>query len=364
MAKYDGIYIRNTIYDEGEIPATDKKVTASPDIICLQNQILNWKDAKETYMSDNLCLPVVQDNINNIYFRARNISAQPQKAKIKGYYAPLNILYNPPKWKPLLLASGESEVDLIWSNGSTEIPPGEIAIVHKAFLLRSVENPNMHHCLFGLCQNVDGSWTSLPEKFDGNAELWAFLREHPQMANRNISIVIPPINRTLIRTVDFGNHDPSASRFLMNITILAGADTISSGSLLQLQNTDVLCPFAVELPFEAKKTEYSFEVEIPGAYFGTMDFACTLSKPNKVNCTLFVQNYLILSQNEQLIIPNAELHHKRSNEIEHAALLGDFTLEIRGGELKSGAGQAALLQEKNRSMQQILRQKKTLILDD
>ncbi len=107
---YQGIYIRDTLKDTGEVPSVQTP-TYSPDIICYQNNLLTSDLARETY-DKYICKSFVNRRVNNIYVRARNISDKTLQGKVKAYYASLNILYNPAKWNALATASDREVVNL------------------------------------------------------------------------------------------------------------------------------------------------------------------------------------------------------------------------------------------------------------
>lgn len=333
MAVYDGIYIRDSIVDMGDIPSPNVDVTASPDILCYQNQILIWADAKDSYNRADMCKPFLQDNINNIYFRAKNLSSQPRSGKLRGYYADLNMLYIPERWKPMTLNDNKTtDVDFICGKNNTIIPSGEVALIKKPFTLDALPNPNAHYCMLGLCQNMDGTWLEPPPHFNGNAELWLFLRKNPQIAYHNIVVVPYPQKHTLRKSVDFGNHDGSTCKFLINVKVVSGLDTLTDCGL-DIQNTDSACPFRLEEEFRPDKDTYSLSTTLPGNYFGTLDFCCLLEHPERINCTLWVENLLILNEEKHTVIsPDGELYHSASQYSEQVTHMGDFTMQITNGQ--------------------------------
>lgn len=175
--KYEGIFIRDNFEDQGTIPSAGTAPTYSPDVICYQNRLLSPMDAKTSYSrKPSICMPFLNEGTNNIYIRAKNNANKMMRGKAKAFCAPYNVLYIPPKWKPLTTISGETEVPLVapvtGSNSYTEdIPAGEVAVVLEPFELDKLANPKMHTCMMGLLTDTEEKYITLPTSFKGDAEL-------------------------------------------------------------------------------------------------------------------------------------------------------------------------------------------------
>lgn len=177
--------IRDTKDDDGHLPSVNTP-THSPDIICYQNSILTYNDAKNSY-KNYICKSFLQDTINLIYIRGKNNTGVAQNGEAKAFYCPLSLLYLPHQWKPLFTETGNEIVEL-WQAEYEKAQPDAIVLCNRPFVLQKVENPNQHHCLMAMTRQKGEEWLELPENFDGNKELWAFLRAHSNMANNNIVI--------------------------------------------------------------------------------------------------------------------------------------------------------------------------------
>ncbi|MEG2568984.1 MAG: hypothetical protein RSA84_22535, partial [Acinetobacter sp.] len=294
---FDGIYIRDTLRDTGTIPSIDLAPTYSPDIICYQQQTLSYLDAKKTY-EQNICKQFKQDFPNNIYVRAKNLSSTAKTSKVRAYYASLNILFTPNQWKPMNTMNPSSglEPDLVYINGNTTIPAGQIAICRDAFYLMEVENPLLHHCILAMCstyntQTKTHSWPTPPTTFVNNQALWQFLRDEPRMAYNNI-VIVQPTMQTVSKSVYYANNDDRERKFNVAISVTEGLDTLV-GTKLMLQSTNVVNPFSVEQEIKAGQTNYSNEVILPAKFEGYFNFTCILGRSKAVKATLAVQNLLI-----------------------------------------------------------------------
>ena len=181
-------------------------------------------------------MPFLNEGTNNIYIRAKNNANKVMRGKAKAFCAPYNVLYIPPKWKPLTTISGETEVPLVapvtGSNSYTEdIPAGEVAVVLEPFELDKLANPKMHTCMMGLLTDTEEKYITLPTSFKGDAELWQFLREKPQIAYNNIKVV--ELNSHVSsHTIEFGNHDEASRKFILSLKVESGLDTLEGTKVL------------------------------------------------------------------------------------------------------------------------------------
>lgn len=332
MGDYRGVYIRDTLNDTGSIPSKDTAPTYSPDVICYQKYVLPWSAAKATY-GQNINMPFIQNSKNNIYIRAKNIGDKPLSSKVRAFYANVNIMFIPSKWKQLKTSSGETEVALEYGLGFSQIPPGEVALSSKAFWLNKLDEPNIHTCMFGMCQDEKGAWPDIPEFFRNNAEMWEFLRYNPNMAYNNIKIQYG--NEDVMNIpVDFGNHDPVPRKFVISVTVREGLDSFI-GSEINLQCTDLACNFNIVRTVEREKNCYLYEIQVPARFVGSMDFICLIKSPDKVECALQVENYLIIEPDENVIVPSAQISCMRSGTVAKASKVGDFSLLIVNGGIET-----------------------------
>lgn len=285
---YQGIYIRDTLKDTGEIPSVQTP-TYSPDIICYQNNLLTSDLARETY-DKYICMSFINHRVNNIFVRARNISDKTLQGKVKAYYASLNILYNPAKWTAMMTASNQNIVNLV-VDASRDVPPGSVAVVEEAFQLDYIGDSKQHYCMLAVCNNVDGSWIELPQSFSGDAELWRFLQQHPQMAYNNI-VVEDAFYGYAAKNIQFGNYDNAAREFELRVTVTGGAESLKDCKM-QLISTNAHCQFDIRFELDSPANVYAHRVKVPAHYDGV--FTAVISAPNaqKRDFAFTVENMLV-----------------------------------------------------------------------
>lgn len=361
MSQYKGLFIRSNQRDTGIVPSAGQP-TYSPDIICYQQSILTPKDAASTY-DRYICKHFLQDSVNNIYIRAKNCGDTTLPGKVKAYYAPLNMLYMPPRWTQMY-SNGQTEVELVDMSYTTlkdksayrGIPAGEVGCTVSAFNLVAVADPNAHHCMMGLVTNTDGSYITLPEKFsDGDNGLWKFLSNNPQIAYNNI-VIEQPYGHTIMKNVEIGNLDPTTRGYVMNVSIEEGVNTLKNCRLL-LQSTNQDCPFSYQMTIDGVNTEYSFKkTDLPDSYCGVMNFALTLQDYEHADALIHVENYAVNKRDDEMV-PNAQIvHASRTKEPMSGTMLGDFYIYL-GSYIK---GKRYFSQKPLRSAQSI----KTLTIYD
>lgn len=333
MSQYKGLLIRDNQSDVGMVPSAGSP-TYSPDIICYQQGILTPKDAASTY-NKYICKAFVQDSVNNIYIRVKNYADTTLAGKVKAYYAPLNMLYMPPRWTAMY-SNGQEEVELVDMSYSAlkdkssyqGIPSGEVGCSKAAFNLVSLADPNAHHCMMGLAASPDGSYITLPERFpDGDNGLWRFLSNNPQIAYNNI-VIEQPYSHTIMKNVEIGNLDTSTRNYVMNVSIDAGVETLKNSRLI-LQSTNQDCPFSYQKTIDGTTTEYTFpDTSLPDSYCGTMNFALIMEDYKAAEAMIHVENFAVNKSDDEMT-PGARIaFSSRTRESETATMLGDFYIYL------------------------------------
>ena len=287
---YKGLFIRDTLEDYGTIPSVTGAPTYSPDIICYQSELLSLRDAAISY-DRYICKKFLQGDVNNIYTRVKNNADHLIEGKVKAFYSPLNLLYQPGKWKPLFTEKGDNEIPVICEQAESGVLPSKIGMGERAFRLDGVENPNMHHCMMGIVTNEDGSFLSLPEDFKNDYGLWEFLRNHPQIAYNNITI-IQPQKRVFETPVEYGNYDEAARKFILSIEVMEGLETLN-GTEVIIQSTNVRRPFSYRQVISPSESSYSCEYSVGGKVFDYFDFAFVMPDYDKVKALIHIKNYAV-----------------------------------------------------------------------
>lgn len=323
------LLVRDDFNDDGNIPSPTVAPTASPDVICYQMEALSPVDAAEQY-EKNLSKPFQQGFPNNIYIRAKNIGDKTLAGKVKAFYAPLNLLYQPPQWIPIKnLTQKETELELVdytyvGSKGSYEgIPVNGVGINREAFVLDAVSDPKIHHCMMGLCTDPNGHFLQLPSSFNGNAGLWSFLRNHREIAYHNM-IIVQPFAHTVTLPVSIGSHDEKMRRFVMDVEVTKGVETLKNATLL-MQSTDAACRFNFQFAMDGRNPQYGCEAKIPAEYSGFMNFSVIMQDYAHVDAILHVKNYAVDTTADEMT-PDVNLRLLSDSTEEKGTLLGDFQL--------------------------------------
>lgn len=346
MEYYKGIFIRDYLKDQGEVPSAVVNPTCSPDIIPYQENLLTVDEAERTY-DMSIALPIQQGMPNNIYVRAKNKADTSLTGKVRAYCAPLNVLYQPAKWSRLITLSGEDEVSFVCRDRSASggvsqnIASGKVALTEKPFYLKEVKNPNQHHCLFALASNPDGSWLELESDFKNNEKLWKFLREHKQFANKNI-VIVNPFSHTETQAVDFGNYDEVERKYNLIVKFTKGLETVEGARML-IQSADAACCFTKEYELKPDADSYSCEYTVPPRFFGSLNVSCIMPYPQQAECTYAVRNYLIEDKAHDSISYVAKIRHSLQQEEEDAERIGDYAMVLT--QQKTKPGRAVLSQE-------------------
>lgn len=325
---YKGLFIRDTLEDRGTIPSVTGAPTYSPDIICYQSEILSLRDAAISY-DRYLCKKFRQGDVNNIFVRVKNNGEHTIEGKIKAFYAPLTLLYQPSEWIPLSTEIGEDTIPVISDGVENGVLPGKVGMGERAFKLDSVGDPKMHHCMMGLVSNEDGSFIDLPADFIDDHGLWAFLRTHPQIAYNNITIVQPE-KRVFKTPVRYGNYDEAARKFVLNVEVTEGLETLDGTEML-VQSTNLRRPFSYKQIISAGVSSYSCEYTVGGRVFDYLDFAFVMPHYSGVDALIHVRNYAI-NDAEDKMQPDVAVAYEEGRSAagvedppeDTATMLGDF----------------------------------------
>lgn len=327
-SKYEGIFIRDTLKDTGMIPSVTGSPTYSPDVICYQEETLSIDDAIATY-GQYICQKFKQNHPNNIYVRVKNNADKALAGKVKVFYAPITLLYTPNFWMPILTSDGEQEVSLICKSSSDQVNAGEIGLCAKAFRLDAVEKPKEHHCMMGIVSNENGSFIKIPDKFNGDSDLWEFLRNNPQIAYNNITIV-NQVPDTLSLPVQYGNHDDTVRKFVLNIDIMDGLNTLEGAQII-VSSANGTHPFTYCETIQKDVSSYSCEYTVDGCFYDYMDFKIIMPNHDKIKADLHIINYAV-NKNSDIMTPDIAVDYTGESATADndttATQLGDFFLYL------------------------------------
>lgn len=333
--KYNGLFVRDTLSDTGMIPSVDGAPTYSPDIICYQTSTLDVTDAAISY-NKYICKDFMQDSYNNVYIRVKNNSDTALSGKVKAFYAPITLLYTPKYWTPITDINGNTELSVVsMADGKPQdrVNAGDIGLCKNAFFLDKVEKPNKHHCMMGVVSDDNTGYPTLPEKFDGDNGLWKFLRNNPQIAYNNINIIKPDYH-IFSMPVQYGNHDETTRKYILNIDVMEGLDTLAGTQIIS-QSTSAIKPFTYQETIQPDKFSYACEYTVDGTCYDYMNFSVIMPDYDKVKASLHIRNYAV-NESGDIMTPDialdyaADVADSQTNDLT-ATQLGDFFLYLGEG---------------------------------
>ncbi|WP_125910394.1 hypothetical protein [Burkholderia singularis] len=187
MSKYSGLLVRINPEDVGDIPAEGME-WVSPDIIPYGTQVLTYEQAVDTYNRD-IAQPIVNNLNNNVYVRCKNInlSEQTTYGNVNLYYAESSLFLSPEKWNSVTLPAQDNQFGInSGSNFSQNIPQNQIGLVEAPFNLSKLP-PDRHWCFIAVVNNKNKKF-QIPTEFSSNAKFAQWVKENPNVAQRNISL--------------------------------------------------------------------------------------------------------------------------------------------------------------------------------
>ncbi|WP_133118070.1 hypothetical protein [Burkholderia ubonensis] len=212
MSHYSGLLVRVNLQDVGNEPASGPH-WVSPDIIPYGQGTLTYDRALSTYNQD-IGQAITNNLNNNIYVRCKNLANTPMQGNVNLYYADASLFLYPTGWQLMSPTNGNVFTTSQHGDPIRSIPPGEIALVTAPFNLSHLP-PDRHYCFIAVVNN-DNVKFKIPDSFSSNAAFAAWVLDHPNVAQRNISIH-PGSNSRITEYMTFGNANwlPSTFRFSM-----------------------------------------------------------------------------------------------------------------------------------------------------
>lgn len=278
MTTYNDIFVRDNFGDAGVIPSIGNPYQ-SPDIIPYQNNILTVAQAVSTYSGPDLGKTIVQQGLNNIYVRAKNLGSSASGGTVGLSYANSSLILLPTQWVPIQTAGGAGQVPFVNQSGNLTIAPSEICLGNSAFVLTGLPSNSIHYCLVCVVQTPTHPVT-VPTSFPNNAAFVAWIQNNPAVGWRNITQV-PNTQVQVVSTYVFGSTDPNPGYFHFRVMAPSGYNfPVNTG--VQVQCTDSRCPFtwsgSLPAPDSQGNQTTGFDQYMPGNITTTL--TATLTSPN------------------------------------------------------------------------------------
>lgn len=274
MPTYDDLYVRDAIDDTGAIPYTGRTAYGSPDIIPAQSQVLTAQQLVQSYGSDPTNTNINTQQINNIYVRAKNLSASDASGTISLYYAPSSLQLIPSQWvnNPVKTAAGTSAPKLVDVNGNAAIAPGDVALSSSAFAFNAPPVPQgFHYCM--VAQVVTTAHPNpIPTSFASSSAFVKWVVDNPGISWRNINIV-PATLPSYQQGATFSNLDNTAEQYMF---IVQGTNW-PSGTSVNIQCSSVGLSFSYTQAFGSAPQNVTTIQTVPALFAGGV--VITLTAP-------------------------------------------------------------------------------------
>ena len=214
MTIYNDLYIRDSYSDTGVIPSSGNAYQ-SPDIIPFQNNILDWSVANSTYAGPDIGKKIINNGVNNIYVRCKNLNTNAASGNVDLYYSEASLFLLPKKWTRVMSSGGSGSLSFVDGSGKTSISANGVAISNPSFFMSGLPG-NGHYCFIAVIQTKDHPVT-IPTTFDSDSKFVQWVQNNPSIGWRNI-IHLPNTLTQVSQVLNFGNADQSKTYFIFAIS--------------------------------------------------------------------------------------------------------------------------------------------------
>jgi hypothetical protein len=264
--------VRDNFSDNGSIP-TGGVVYQSPDIIPYQTGTLSDPSIVSTYGS-NPGLPVLNNSINNVYVRAKNLSSSAQQGNVQLFYTPSSLFAQPSQWSKntIATAGGTTVVPFVdaQNNNSPNVGPGDFAATQPPFVLTNLQSPpaGAHYCFIAIT-SLAGQTVAPPANFTSNSAFVNWVETNPNVAWNNF-VFAQPSSPTVVQSLQFANANNTSAQMIFEIQ----ATNCPTNTAVLFQCTDPACPIDVTVYLPQPDSEgnqtTSTTQTVPANYSGTI----------------------------------------------------------------------------------------------
>jgi hypothetical protein len=319
---YSGLFIRSNFHDTSYIPAPDHFWT-SPDIIPLGENTLSYERAIHTYGGPDIGQPVISNLNNNVYVRCLNLAQKSMKGYVNLYYAEDSLFLLPASWKPVKLPAVNNQ--FVNGQENPNIQSGEIALVRVPFMLSQLA-AGKHWCFIAVANNNDIPF-GIPQSFSSNAAYALWVRDHPNVAQRNIGYSGSATGKVTLY-VTFGNANAIPSKFTF---VMSGANlpvnTQWSARCSDPRLGGEYNQYGTFSSAGTAATQLTVPPHVGGQDSPLMTMAFTFSTPNgaafpgnsSVNITYYQQATLAAESRDLFEAEREAVHHYRVPSVGDAA---------------------------------------------
>ncbi|MEJ2623122.1 MAG: hypothetical protein P8Z80_00825 [Pseudolabrys sp.] len=257
------ILIRDSWFDGGQIPTPEPHYT-SPDIICTQETQV--RDPQETFANnyniDRSRQPIANQN-NYIYVRGKNCGRSSSGGKVYLFWFGSALLVPPDHWKNNALQADNNGEMKPYARFPS-VPPQGVTVTPVPF----VWTPNNgHYCFYSVVSTPEHPWSvnDIPS-FDGWDEVVTWVRYHPNIGQRNVTLIENP------NTPQWDSLDLLDNSFIEDLTVMvcAKCTNVPVGTTVTLKDTNLNIDHS-EKTTKPNQTIYSRHVPLPSGYHGYVE---------------------------------------------------------------------------------------------
>jgi hypothetical protein len=292
MPTFDGVYLRDSLNDTGVVPSPSPNPYSSPDIIPYGSDTLTIETMTSAagYAND-LGRALLEDEFNNVYVRGKNLASDSRTGIITLYYSKASLLLLPDQWKQVTQPS--NQIYLQNTDFKPSLASQQVGAINPPFLLKGPDIPSGdHYCLISTVNNPN-----VPKSFNNNAEFSMWVRNSPQVAWRNVSIV-PASLKVFTAQLTFGNTNPLAQNFYFEVI----CDGFDVGTTISMKCADATCLINIT---DTVDTSGEFDASfpkrnVPGSFIGTLTITLKSAKPIPSGASIALNYYQLSTGNDPL----------------------------------------------------------------
>jgi hypothetical protein len=286
LPTYNDLYVRDALDDNGTIPYNGATAYLSPDIIPAQAQVLTAAQLAASYGTNPTDTNINTQQINNIYLRAKNLSANSASGTISLYYTKSSLMLIPSQWvnNKIPTATGATVQNLVDVNGNTSIASNAVAVGSSAFTFNAPPVPQgFHYCM--IAQVVTAAHpNAIPASFANSSAFISWVVNNPAICYRNVNIVSATLP-AYQQGATFTNLDNAAEQYMF---IVQGANWPANTSV-NIQSTAVGFSFSYTQPFGSAPQNVSTIQTVPALFSGSVLVTLTPPAGTTVPATATVQ---------------------------------------------------------------------------
>ena len=328
--KYDDIFVRDDLSDQGNVPYEGNILYRAPDIVPYgPNPLTNYKQELVTqYANDSLAGNIEHGEYNYIYVRGKNLGSSDRTGSVNLYYVQSSLVTNVDKWKQIKYENTKPGV-------SISAAAGKAAAGDDAFHWNAPNpDPGYHFCLIAQVvtpQHPD----AIPKKITNYAEYVKWVRDHPGVAMRNVQVVDKFPDPTQQWKMDLDNLETTERVFLINVQ----CDGCPVDGTIHIVCQAMDPPVDQLTKIKNKKEQFiSATGKIKGGHSAVTIVTYNAKDPKNPGIVIVTQAFTLTDPSELELYPygkTAEYYGFTneeagiSDEDQRLVLLGDYSVEFR-----------------------------------